>query len=70
MLEEVVWLVFLLNLMDDLLALTDWPDQEQYLSRHVLILEASRREALPKMRRSSANSKWLMAGEFLAIFIS
>ena len=62
MVEEVEGLVFLLNLMDDLLAFTDWPDYEQYLSRHDLILDASRREALPKIRRSSANSKWLMAG--------
>jgi hypothetical protein len=69
MVEEVVGLVFLLNLMEDLLALTVWPDQAQYLSRHVLILVASRRVAFPKMRRSSANNKWLMVGEFLATCI-
>jgi hypothetical protein len=61
--------VFLLNLKEDFLLFMDWPDQEQYLSRQALILLASRREALPKIRRSSGNNKWFMAREFLVIFI-
>jgi hypothetical protein len=50
-------LVFLLNLMDDFLEFMDCPDQEQYLSRHPLVLATSWREAFPNKRRSSANSK-------------
>jgi hypothetical protein len=33
------------------------------------MLAASRREALPNSKRSSANNRWLIAGEDLAIFI-
>ena len=54
---EVEGLVFLQNLMEDFLVFLDWPDQEQYLSRQPLMLVASRREALPNNRRSSANSR-------------
>ena len=67
--EEVEGLVFLLNLIEDLLEFMDWPNQEQYLTRQALILSASRKEALPNSNRSSANSRWFIAGEFLAIFI-
>jgi hypothetical protein len=67
--EEVEGFVFLLNLIEDFLEFMDWPDQEQYLSRQTLILSASRREALPNSSKSSANSRWFIVGEFLAIFI-
>jgi hypothetical protein len=43
--EEVVGLVFLLNLMDDLVALMVWPDQRQYLSKHFLRVVASEMQA-------------------------
>jgi hypothetical protein len=43
--EEVVGLVFELNLMEDFLEFIDWPDHEQYLSRQPLRHVASRIEA-------------------------
>ena len=67
--EKVEGLVFLLNLIEDFLEFMDYPDQEQYLSRQTLTLSASRREALPNNSRSSTNSRWFIAREFLAIFI-
>jgi hypothetical protein len=46
-LEEVVGLVFLLNRMEDLEALMDYPNQKQYLSRQSLMLLALVMKALP-----------------------
>jgi hypothetical protein len=59
--EQIIGLVFLLNLIEDLAALMDWLDQQHYLSRQVLILEASETVAFPKIRRSLANNGWWMA---------
>jgi hypothetical protein len=64
-LEAVMELVFLLKRMENLSLLMVWPDHRQYFSRQVLMLEASLRFALPKMKRSSAKRIWFMAGLFL-----
>ena len=53
--------------MDDFEAFIDWPDQLQYLSKQDLRQAASEREAFPNKSRSSANSRWLIGAQFLAI---
>jgi hypothetical protein len=56
--EIVEAIVFLLNRIFDLLALTVWPDQELYLLRQSLLIIASLEVAVVKMTRSSANKRW------------
>jgi hypothetical protein len=67
-LAVVMKLVFLLNRIEDLPLLMVLPDHRQYFCGQVLMLEASLRLALPKISRSSAKRRWLMAGLFLEIF--
>ncbi len=65
--EIVEAIVFLLNRIFDLLALTVWPDQELYLLRQSLIIIASLEVAVVKMTRSSANKRWFKGEQDLAI---
>jgi hypothetical protein len=44
MVEEVVGLVFLLNLMEDLVLFMDWPDHKQYLDKQVFMQQATKKE--------------------------
>ena len=49
--------MFLLKHIEDLLALIDYPDHLQYLSKHDLILAATMIEALPKISKSFAKRR-------------